>query len=225
MSKIILIRHGKTYANENWIYCGQTDIPLSENGRALIEEKREMGLYPDIEGMNIVTSGMKRAEETLGLIYGAVEHLIDERVKEINFGDFEGKTYEQMKEDPEFLYWLDHKETHRPPRGESRADMAKRVVEGFEEYAASGEDTVLVIHGGPIVYIMQHLFPEENKTYWDWHPDNGDGWILTIENGKCVEREKLGIWRDEKFAEAFAAKMKKGFRVLDDKRTGTPKQE
>ena len=43
---IYLIRHGKTYCNENKLYCGISDVPLSEEGKKELEEKRKSVSLP-----------------------------------------------------------------------------------------------------------------------------------------------------------------------------------
>ena len=56
---IYLIRHGKTEANEKHLYCGSTDLPLSETGK---EELCK--LKYDIKNVRFLTSGMSRTNET-----------------------------------------------------------------------------------------------------------------------------------------------------------------
>ena len=69
MSKLYLIRHGKTQANLEHRYCGSTDLPLSPQG---IEELQN--LHYDISGVRFLTSGMLRTEETLQLLFGPGPH-------------------------------------------------------------------------------------------------------------------------------------------------------
>jgi alpha-ribazole phosphatase len=57
---VYLIRHGKTLANEKRLYCGSTDLPLSEKGREELN-----GIHYDIKNARFLTSGMKRTHETL----------------------------------------------------------------------------------------------------------------------------------------------------------------
>ena len=57
---IYLIRHGKTEANENHLYCGSTDLPLSAAGRQELQNIRY-----DIKNVRFLTSGMKRTDETI----------------------------------------------------------------------------------------------------------------------------------------------------------------
>ena len=57
MGKLYLIRHGRTEANEKWLYCGSTDLPLSESGMKLLEN-----IHYDVpENCVFMTSGMLRS--------------------------------------------------------------------------------------------------------------------------------------------------------------------
>ena len=53
--------------------------------------------------------------------------------------------------------------------------MARRVLAAWD---ALESDTLLVSHGGVIACIMAHLFPEEQKSRYDWQPKNGRGYCL-----------------------------------------------
>ena len=64
MGKLYLIRHGRTEANEKWLYCGATDLTLSESGKKDLEK-----VHCEIPGNPLfMTSGMKRTEETLKIL-------------------------------------------------------------------------------------------------------------------------------------------------------------
>ena len=88
---IYLIRHGKTEANEKWLYCGSTDLPLSEKGRDEIRE-----IHYDIPNVRFLTSGMKRANETLEILFGDVPYAVDSRFREVDFGIFEMRSYYEL---------------------------------------------------------------------------------------------------------------------------------
>ena len=168
---IYLIRHGKTQANAMSLYCGSTDVPLSEEGR---EELRQIHYH--IPNVRFLTSGMKRTNETLKILFGDVPFEEDPGFREVDFGVFEMYSYEQLKDDPAFRAWCTgDNETNVPPGGESGAQMKARVVKAFSRLP---EDTVLVCHGGVIAAIMAHLFPEEQKTRYEWQPKNGRGYCL-----------------------------------------------
>ena len=168
---IYLIRHGRTEANEKWLYCGSTDLPLCEAGR---EELRE--IHYDIPKTRFLTSGMKRANESLQLLFGDVPYEIDSRFREVDFGIFEMRSYYDIQDTPEFKIWVTgDNEANIPPEGESGLQMKQRVLEAFLEIQ---EDTVLICHGGVIAAIMEHLFPDEGKSRYEWQPKNGRGYCL-----------------------------------------------
>ena len=191
MNTICLIRHGATSANEQFLYCGVTYLPLSEAGAAALKEKRERGGYPDISGFRVVTSGLRRTEETLRLLFGEVPHETEPRLREISFGIYEMKSYYQLEKDGTFLRWLEQSDTTAPEGGESGQEMRARVLEGFCALAERGEDTLAVCHGGPIAAIMQQLFPEEGKNRYEWQPTGGEGYELRMDGGKALSYRKI----------------------------------
>ena len=94
--KIHLIRHGATDANAAGMYIGnRTDLPLSPEGVKELGQMRESIEYPDIE--RLYTSPMLRCRQSANIIYPGFEaHVIDE-LTEYDFGEFEGKTAEQLE--------------------------------------------------------------------------------------------------------------------------------
>ena len=187
---IYLIRHGKTEANEKRLYCGSTDLSLSGKGREELAQ-----LYYDIENVRFLTSGMKRANETLKQLFGDVPYREDTRLREMDFGVFEMRSYEQLKDNAEYQTWCTgDNEANVPPGGESGNQMKQRVLEA---YAQIREDTCIITHGGVIAAIMEQLFPQEHKTRYAWQPKNGHGYILqdnitwrALEEGVANSREK-----------------------------------
>ena len=168
---IYLIRHGKTSANETHLYCGSTDLPLSVAGRQELQNIRY-----DIKNVRFVTSGMKRTDETMRILFGDVPYETNPRFREVDFGIFEMHSYDQLKATPEYQAWLaGDNEANVPPDGESGKQMKERVLSAFSEIK---EDTCIITHGGVIAAIMEHLFPEENKNRYEWQPQNGCGYII-----------------------------------------------
>ena len=183
--RILLIRHGRTEANERLLYYGRTDLPLSEGGREDLRAMGEAGGYPDITGLRVYTSGMRRTEETLEVLFGEREHTPIPAFREMDFGDFEMRAYEELKEDPAFLAWCEgDNESNVAPGGESGKQSQARAIAGFEELCRRGEDFLLVAHGGPIAAIMKHLFPEEGKTWFQWMTGNGMGFGIELDGDK-----------------------------------------
>ena len=168
---IYLIRHGKTEANEQHLYCGSTDLPLSDGGREELHSMRY-----DITPERFVTSGMKRTDETLRILFGNAPFSVDSRFREVDFGDFEMKSYEILKDDPAYQIWLTgDNEANTPPGGESGVQMTRRVLEAFREIP---DGTALITHGGVIAAIMASLFPADGKHRYQWQPRNGHGYEI-----------------------------------------------
>lgn len=191
--KVYLIRHGKTEANEKHLYCGSTDLPLSEVGKA---ELRKLS-YGQPRGV-YATSGMKRTEETLALLFGDVPHKIIPGLREVDFGSFEMRSYAQLKDDQAYQAWITgNNERNVPPGGESGEQMTRRVLAAWAEVLETGEDHILVTHGGVIAALMDKLFPEEGKSRYQWQPKPGRGWLLTKKEAGWAYRqlnsEKCGI--------------------------------
>ena len=173
---VYLIRHGRTSANERHLYCGSTDLPLSEAGRSALAARPPL----DIKASRFITSGMRRCNETLALLFGDVAYGVVDGFREIDFGAFEMKSYEKLKDDPDYQLWLNRDpEVTPPPGGESGAQMTRRVLAAFQSVIRENEDTVIVTHGGVIAAIMDSLFPEEGKNRYQWQPKPGEGYALS----------------------------------------------
>ena len=181
MKRAMLIRHGRTEANVNWLYCGSTDLSLTAEGKEELLALRRDAVYPSAAGLRFATSGMRRTDETLEILFGEGEHTALPAFREMNFGAFEMRSYEAMKEDPEYLAWISgDNESNVCPGGESGRMMEDRVLAAWRELE-QGPDILLVTHGGPIAAIMAHLFPKEGKNRYEWQPKNGRGFLLERE--------------------------------------------
>ncbi|MGE4352784.1 MAG: histidine phosphatase family protein [Oscillospiraceae bacterium] len=189
---IHLIRHGETEATENKLYYGATDLPISEGGRERLNVLRLAGGYPEIrKGLHVYTSGMRRTDETLSLLYGDVPHDVLPGLREMDFGAFEMHSYEELKQVPAYIEWISGDNlSNRCPGGESGAELKTRVIAVIAELLKIGEDCLIITHGGVIDCVMEHFFPEENKNRYDWQPKPGEGFSLTIdrEGGKVGRR-------------------------------------
>lgn len=177
--KLILIRHGKTSASAAHVYCGSTDLALSAEGIADLQLKKKNLPYPGAAGFRIITSGMRRCEATLSLLYGALPHETVSDFREMDFGAFEMRSYAEMKSEREYLSWIEgDSEANPTPGGESGAAMRARVLAATERVLKTGRDTLIITHGGPIAAIMAYLFPKENKNRYEWQPEPGRGYAV-----------------------------------------------
>ena len=174
MNTIYLIRHGKTQANIHKWYCGSTDVSLCDTGIAELKQ-----MHYTIKNVRFITSGMKRTEETLHLLFGDVAFDREPDFREIDFGEFEMHGYEELKDRADYQAWItgDH-EANIPPHGESGIQMKERVLKALSKVMETEKDTVIITHGGVIAAIMAHCFPEENKNRYQWQPRQGHGYAI-----------------------------------------------
>lgn len=203
--KLYLIRHGKTYCNENRLYCGKEDVSLSKNGVLNLKELKEKFHYPlsDL----YFTSGAKRANETLEILFPKINYKEKDELWEYDFGDFELKSYEELKENEEYIKWiLDKEGIISCPNGESRINFNKRVKEGFIKFLKylkekNAENICLITHGGVIVSILSEFLKENTKTnnFYDLQPSCGQGYELEIkfyeENIEVIIKNKIPMKR------------------------------
>lgn len=206
-SKIVLLRHGITEGNKNKWFYGGLDLPLIQEGKDELAMLRDSGTYPEVpEHVQYFTTGMGRTKETLEIIYGDVPFEKIKDLREMEFGEYEAKTFDELKDDPVFIEWT-HDETGEVafPGGETRNGFANRVSRGTRtlldmhrlknlEVRHSGDDmmSVMVCHGGVICFMMQELFPDETEDTWQWMPEPGSGYIVEIEDGNPVAHAQIG---------------------------------
>jgi len=190
--KIYLIRHGKTTANEQWLYSGFSDVLLSKNGIEELKQKANSKVYPNASNLKVYTSGLIRTEQTLNILFGDIEHTALPAFKEMNFGDFENRSYQMMKNDPDYIKWCEGENLNNVcPNGESGMQMAKRVIDGLNHLINKDEDCLVICHGGPIAAIVLSLFPDDNKNWYSYQPGNGEGYEIEFINKKPVSIKKI----------------------------------
>ena len=106
--KFIFIRHLKTPGNEKRQYIGRTDEDLSEQAVEEFRQRQEKSigdLYPLVQ--YIISSPLKRCIQTAELIYPGQEISVEPMLRECDFGEYERKTYEELKNEPEYIRWME----------------------------------------------------------------------------------------------------------------------
>ena len=189
---ILFIRHGKTSSNLEKRYCGaRTDDDLCDEGIRELKKKKEEGIYPSID---ILYCGKKkRCLSTAEILYSDTEKIIIDEFDEIDFGDFEGKNYEELKDNPEYMKWMESGGKLPFPDGESREEYCEREWAGFGKILDDIKQVNIgiIAHGGTIMAILSHLTGEE---YFDFQTECGGGYLCTLsgEDGSYhIELSKL----------------------------------
>lgn len=127
---LYLIRHGITQGNLDGKYIGQTDLSLCPQGRRQIEALAASDIYP--EAGRVYSSPLARCLETAEIIYPDGKLVIIDDLSEMNFGEFENKTREQLQDLREYTEWLKGGTNAAPPNGESYGDFMLRCIEGLD---------------------------------------------------------------------------------------------
>src|SRR3984957_2595335 len=180
---IYYIRHGETAWNAEGKLQGTQDIPLNDLGRKQAANSGAIlaGLFSrdgrSETTLAFVASPLGRARTTMELVRGRLnlppdQYAIDDRLREIGYGNWEGSTLVQMQDsDPAvFARRQADKWTVSPPGGETYAEVQARVTDWYNGLTA---DTVAVAHGGTARALMVALGFETPNSAAD----------LTIEQG------------------------------------------
>ncbi len=179
--KLHLIRHGMTEGNENGQYIGHTDLKITTNGIIELEKLRDDGVYPKCDV--VFSSPLSRALDTAKIIYPDKEALINHNFKEIDFGEFEGKTPDDLKDRQDYADWLSGK-IPAAPGGESAVDFATRLCNGVGEAVRYMMDNdyysaAIIMHGGAIMTLLAVAAVPRMKM-GEWACGNGRGYTISI---------------------------------------------
>ena len=175
MIEVVIIRHGKTEGNTRKAYIGSTDESLKPE----FIEKIDIKKYPLVE--KVFSSPLKRCLETAKIIYPLETKLrIKEDLKECDFGDFEGKNYEELKNDSNYIKWLENNGEEKIPNGESRVEFEKRCQLCFKDIIRECLENnikkiAIICHGGTIMSIL-HKFVDKSESFYRWQVENLEGY-------------------------------------------------
>ncbi|MBA2400920.1 MAG: histidine phosphatase family protein [Bradyrhizobium sp.] len=180
---IYYIRHGETSWNALGRLQGAQDIELNDLGRKQAAHAGNIlaDLFArdgrDKSSLSFVASPLIRARATMELVRGSLQlphdgYALDDRLREIGYGQWEGSTLPEMQLRDPSLYARRQTEkwTVSPPGGESYVEVQARMQDWYASVAA---DTVAVAHGGTARALMVALGIETQISAAD----------LTIEQG------------------------------------------
>ena len=150
--RLVLLRHAQ--AGLHGRFCGHSDPRLTEQGRAQLPAIVHGLSLASIQPSAIWSSDLQRARETAAPIaeYFGLQCLTAPDLREMNFGLWEGLTWSQIEAEypQDAQAWMEHFPRHRPPGGESFAELQARVAGELESLASGVEAacTLVVTHGG-----------------------------------------------------------------------------
>jgi len=139
--KIYVIRHGETEWSLSGQHTGVTDIPLTDNGRAVARRLRPVLAEQTFQ--LVLTSPLRRARETCELAGLGAHAAVEPDLHEWNYGDFEGLTTKQIHhKQPGWMLFRDG-----CPGGETPEQIGARVDRVVARVRGTAGDVVLFAHG------------------------------------------------------------------------------
>ena len=189
MTTFLVIRHGYSKSNENGYFTGQTDVPLAELGLQQAEQTAKY-LSSHYQIDFLYSSPLQRAYQTAIPLskYANLPIQIEENLKEINGGDWEEKTPEQILQlyNEEYTLWLNDIGVARCTNGETMQEVQLRAAKVLERIAKrhDGKTVAVATHAGVIRALQclwQNLSLEEMKNI-PW-VENASFCVVTYDNG------------------------------------------
>jgi len=193
LARLILVRHGETEWNRLLRYQGQSDVELNETGIKQAERIRDRLANEKIDV--IYSSDLKRALKTAEIIASKVGAIHESSLlREMDFGDFEGLTFDEMKECYPHIVndrqaWRNQGPDVCAPNGESIAQLAARVAQFAEKLAGhQSEETVLIVaHGGTLQVLICQLIGIGLEHWWQVRLSSASLTIMeTYEQGTAL---------------------------------------
>ncbi len=128
---LTLIRHGQVQANIEKRYIGSTDMSLTVNGMKSLEKLNKAQIYktPDY----LFCSPMSRCKMTCDILFPDKIYTVIDEFHEMDFGRFEMKNYQELKDNAYYQRWIDSNGTIAFPEGESRQEFVLRCMSGFDK--------------------------------------------------------------------------------------------
>lgn len=196
MKKLVLLRHGEITGFENR-YLGVTDAHLSVKG---VEQGVRAADSLSLTNFdNIYCSPLERCRETLKLLKQKEYVVYDERLTEVNFGLWEGKTFSEINgQYPEIVKkWAEGDPEFGFPEGDTIKNFRNRISDFAQHlYSSEGQNLLIVTHGGVIRHLICALLNISLENYLYFKIDYckfvllelySEGGVLTGLNRKGID--------------------------------------
>jgi alpha-ribazole phosphatase len=188
--ELLLIRHGETIGNLQKRYVGRTDEPLCEQGKE--HARKQAHAWTQVAGAKtsspirqVHVSPLLRATQTAAILFPAAQQLIVEEFREMDFGDFDGRGFDELNADVLYRAWVDGLCEAPCPGGESRMTFDSRVQGAFlslmtHALQARDDRLIIVAHGGTIMSLMGR-WARPARLFYEWYVPNCGGYHIHID--------------------------------------------
>ena len=167
--KLFFLRHTSLNVEID-VFYGQTDLDVSDNFEEEVEliKKKILDFNIDTGFIKVYSSPLKRCVKLTNRLTDT--YIIDERIKEMNLGDWEMKKMSSISK-KEKLEWENNLLSFKIPNGESNNEFLKRLKSFLEDIYKFNEDALIVCHAGSINGMLSLLtkepFDKMVKNYWE----------------------------------------------------------
>ncbi len=187
MRRFYLLRHGQTDSNLSGIIQGQSiDVPLNEEG---IEQSKKIAELLKGNVSRIISSDLLRAYQTARIIGDILEVEIetDKRLREMNYGSWEGNFLDELMKTPEGRVWIENPSKWRIENSESVLDVQNRIIQAIKEYVQRYDNLLFVSHGVTISAFLLYVknLPLDNVK--EYIPRNTQIYEFEFEDGRFEE--------------------------------------
>ncbi|MDK2919084.1 MAG: alpha-ribazole phosphatase [Candidatus Petromonas sp.] len=176
MTEIIFVRHGESCMNRKGVFCGWSNSPLTDRGIKQALDVREKLKNEKID--LIISSDLDRCFKTAELINENhnIKIVREPGLKELNFGEWEGLSYEEIcTRFPEVTeLWQNDYINFKIPLGESLREMYERVNRTYKNILNKHEKSKILIvsHSGVIRSILSEEICGNIESYWKFKIEN-----------------------------------------------------
>jgi len=201
---LFLVRHSITEWNQQKRYLGHTNQSVVKEELHTLDWLKNVLQKTRFD--HVYTSDLLRCQETFDYLDLPTKMSVDHRLREMNFGDWEGKTYNELKDVKVYQNWLNNLEGTSVPNGESFSIFKARIDSFFYDFfhhlngLEVNQKFLIITHGGVIRYAVSTFIA--STSMWDISIPHGQGLQLSFD-------KKEGEWLCSSFSEVLLQEKEK----------------
>ncbi|RLM20314.1 alpha-ribazole phosphatase [Brenneria alni] len=185
--RLFLVRHGQTEANLSGVFCGATDIGLTDSGVA--QSQQVSAWLADVAFSSAISSALWRAKQTAEIVLAArnISAVADATLNEMHFGDWEMRHHSDLqREDVDgWAAWVADWQQARPTGGESFPAFSTRVRNFAQELLTrkTSDNHLIVAHQGVLSLLLATMLAMPPAAMWHFHFEQGTYSVLDVQDG------------------------------------------
>uniref|UniRef100_UPI0032176265 alpha-ribazole phosphatase n=1 Tax=uncultured Draconibacterium sp. TaxID=1573823 RepID=UPI0032176265 len=155
--KLYVIRHTSVAVDQGICY-GQSDVQVAATFEQ--EKARTAEQIKNICFDKVYCSPLSRCKVLAESLFNKQQLIFDDRLKELDFGDWELKTWDEIYSDPKGKIWMDNYQKLPTLNGESYPEMVSRVKEFLDEVISRQNNNVAIVAHAGVIRIVKSLIED-----------------------------------------------------------------